>query len=136
MKSTKTDLASLLLRIALGGMFLAHGLTKLFVFTPAGTVQYFASLGFPSILAYLTILFEIGGGILLLLGIFSNWVGLLAALQMVVITYIHSGNGWSFSNTGGGWEYPAFMAFTALALFFLGDGCFSVKKCFIKQEKK
>ena len=55
-----TALAAFLLRIALGTMFIAHSLIlKLFVFTPAGTAQFFGSLGLPSFLAYLTIAAEI-----------------------------------------------------------------------------
>ncbi|WP_392559955.1 DoxX family protein [Orbus mooreae] len=128
MKQYNIDLAALSLRAALGIMFLAHGFTKLFVFTPAGTAAYFESLGFPAFMGYLTILFEIGGGLFLLLGILTQIVAILTVIQMIVITYIHSANGWSFSNTGGGWEYPAFMALTALALVFLGNGRFSVLK--------
>ena len=60
--------AALLLRIALGVMFLAHGLTKLLVFTPAGTAGFFQSVGFPGFLAYPVIAFEILAGILLVLG--------------------------------------------------------------------
>jgi len=37
---------ALALRVALGVLALAHGLLKLFVFTPAGTVGFFASLGY------------------------------------------------------------------------------------------
>ncbi|WP_392561913.1 DoxX family protein [Orbus sturtevantii] len=130
MTQYRIDLAALVLRIALGAMYLAHGLTKLLVFTPAGTAGYFESLGFPGIIGYLTIIFEIGGGLLLLLGVFSQLIALLAVIQMVVISYIHSPNGWSFGNAGGGWEYPAFMALTALALLLLGGGRFSIMKLF------
>lgn len=126
MKPLQTDLAALTLRIALGIMFLAHGFTKLFVFTPAGTAQYFESLGFPGFVGYLTILFEIGGGVFLLLGILTRLIAIFAVIQMIVISFIHSSNGWSFTNTGGGWEYPAFMALTALSLVLLGNGRFSV----------
>ncbi|MWN06551.1 DoxX family protein [Gilliamella sp. Pas-s95] len=126
MKQYQTDLASLMLRVALGVMFLAHGLTKLLVFTPAGTAQYFESIGFPGFVGYLTMVFEIGGGLLLLLGILTRIVSSLTVIQMVVIAFIHSVNGWSFSNAGGGWEYPAFMALTALSLALLGSGRFSV----------
>lgn len=126
MREYQTDLAALALRIALGVMFIAHGLTKLLVFTPAGTAQYFESLGLPAIAGYATILFEIVGGLFLLLGILSRWIALLAVIQMIVISYIHFANGWSFSNAGGGWEYPAFMALSALALFFLNNGRFSI----------
>ena len=45
MTTRSTDYAALLLRVSLGVMFLAHGLLKIMVFTPAGTVGYFASPG-------------------------------------------------------------------------------------------
>ncbi|WP_392553512.1 DoxX family protein [Orbus wheelerorum] len=126
MTQYRIDLAALMLRIGLGAMYLAHGLTKLLIFTPAGTASYFESLGIPGIIGYLTIIFEIGGGLFLLLGILTQLIALLAVIQMIVISFIHSPNGFSFSNTGGGWEYPAFMALTALALLLLGGGRFSV----------
>ena len=37
--------AALTLRLALGTMFVAHALLKLFVFTLPGTAQFFESLG-------------------------------------------------------------------------------------------
>ncbi len=126
MKQYQYDLAALILRITIGIMFLAHGLTKLLVFTPAGTAQFFASLGLPEFLAYLTIVFEIGGGICLVLGILVQIISWLTFLQMIVISFIHSSNGWSFGNAGGGWEYPAFMSLTALSLALIGSGRFTV----------
>ena len=48
--------AGLLLRVALGVMFVAHGFyLKIFVFTVGGTVGFFESLGLPAVLAYATI---------------------------------------------------------------------------------
>ena len=126
MKQYQYDLAALILRITIGIMFLTHGLTKLLVFTPAGTAQFFASLGLPEFLAYLTIVFEIGGGICLVLGILVQIISWLTFLQMIVISFIHSSNGWSFGNAGGGWEYPAFMSLTALSLALIGSGRFTV----------
>ncbi|AUU90649.1 hypothetical protein C2U55_17040 [Enterobacteriaceae bacterium ENNIH3] len=61
--------ASLLLRLALGILFLAHFSLKFFVFTPAGTAKFFASLGLPGGLAYLTMAVELVGAIALILGI-------------------------------------------------------------------
>nr|WP_279626697.1 DoxX family protein [Gilliamella bombi] len=86
-------MASLLLRIALGIMFLAHGLTKLLVLTPSGTAQYFESIGFTGFVGYLTIAFEIAGGALLLLGILTRIISSLTVIQMIVISFIHSTNG-------------------------------------------
>ncbi len=39
--------AALVLRVCLGILFLAHVSLKIFVFKPAGTAGYFASLGLP-----------------------------------------------------------------------------------------
>ncbi len=71
------DLAALLLRIALGVLYLAHSLQKIFVFTLPGTAQFFASLGLPGWLAYVTALVELFGGIALLLGVQVRRVALV-----------------------------------------------------------
>ena len=44
--------AALVLRVALGVMFISHALLKYYVFTLAGTVQFFESIGLPGVLAY------------------------------------------------------------------------------------
>ncbi|MCC4614733.1 DoxX family protein [Xanthomonas campestris pv. asclepiadis] len=117
-----------LLRISLGALFLAHGLTKLLVFTPAGTVAYFQSLGLPGALAYLTIALELGLGLSLLLGIYARWVGLLGVpLLLGTIVSVHGGNGFGFSNPGGGWEYPALWAVLLVVQSLLGEGALALK---------
>lgn len=120
--------AALLLRLALGIMFLAHGITKLVVFTPAGTAKFFESVGFAGWLAYPIIAFEIVAGALLILGIYSRWVAAVAAIELFVASTVHFGNGWTFTNPGGGWEYPVFLAVAAAALALLGGGAYAVKE--------
>jgi len=44
-ESKTAPYAALLLRISLGGLFLAHAGLKFFVFTPAGTAKFFDSSG-------------------------------------------------------------------------------------------
>ena len=111
------DYAALLLRIALALMFFAHAWLKIKVFTPAGTVKYFESLGVPGFFAYLTMAAEIAGGTLLLLGIETRWVALLLVPLMAgTIVLVHGKNGWLFSNKDGGWEYPAFWIVGLLVL--------------------
>lgn len=119
--------AALILRLALGLMFVAHGALKLFVFTPDGTVGYFASLGLPAIFAYLTIAAELGGGVLLL-GVATRPVA-LALIPLLIGAGVlgHGGNGWVFSNQGGGWEYPAFLVVAAVVQVLLGDGAAALK---------
>ena len=115
--------AVLLLRIALGILFLAHGLRKLLVSKPAGIASYFKSLGLPGGLAYVTMAAEIGGGAALILGVVPRYVALLLVpLILGTIVTVHGKNGWMFSNKDGGWEYPAFWAVSLGVLFLLGDG--------------
>ena len=121
------DIAAFILRLATGAFFLVHGLIKLFVFTPAGTAGYFQSIGLPGALGYLTIALEIGGGLALILGIATRYVSLvLAGVLLGAAAFGHAGNGFTFSNPGGGWEYPVLWAVTMLALALLGDGAWSL----------
>ena len=69
--------AALVLRLALGILFLAHGLLKLLVFKPAGAYGYFKSLGLPGWLAYVTMACELAGAAALILGIVPRYVALL-----------------------------------------------------------
>jgi len=120
--------AALLLRLALGVMFLAHGLTKLLVFTPAGTAKFFESIGFAGWMAYPVIAFEVLGGLMLILGIVPRWVAAVAVVQLFVASTVHFGNGWGFASPNGGWEYPIFLVFAAAALALLGDGAYALKR--------
>lgn len=122
--------ATSLLRIALGVMILAHGLLKVFVFTLPGTVGYFESLGLPGFLAYLTVLAEVGGGLALLLGVYTRWVSLALVPVLLGATLVHLGNGWLFSNPGGGWEFPVFWTIALLAQAGLGGGSLVIDRRF------
>lgn len=124
----KAPYAALVLRVALGGLALAHGLLKVFVFTPAGTVGFFESLGLPGVLAYPTIAIEVVGGLALIAGVFTRYVA-LAMVPILVgsIIFAHWNAGWVFSNEGGGWEYPAFWAIALIVQAMLGDGALAWK---------
>ncbi len=120
--------AATLLRLGLGVLFLVHALTKLLVFTPAGTAAFFESLGLPGVLGYLTIAVELTISAALLLGIYARWIGLLGVpLLLGTIVTVHGANGFSFANAGGGWEYPTFWALALVVLFLLGDGRWTLR---------
>jgi putative oxidoreductase len=118
--------AAFLLRIALGVMFIAHGVLKVAVFTIPGTVGFFQSLGLPAFLAYVTIVAEIAGGAALVLGVGTRWVAAALIPVLLGATWVHAGNGWVFSAPKGGWEYPAFLAIAALVQSLLGSGAFAL----------
>ena len=111
-----------LLRIHFGVILLAHGWLKISVFTIAGTVGYFASLGLPSIVAYLTIFGEIAAGVALIAGIQTRLASILSVPILLGATFVHLGNGWLFSAEGGGWEFPASLTVIAIAIALMGSG--------------
>ena len=125
---SNADLAALVLRVAMGILFVVHGGMKLFIFTPAGTAAYFASLGLPGPLAYLVIAAELLGGLALIAGFWSRWVALALLPIMLGALNVHLGSGFIFSNKGGGWEFPAFWAAALVAQALLGDGAFALKR--------
>lgn len=130
-----SDYAALLLRNALGIMFIAHALLKILVFTPAGTVGFFASLGVPGWLAYPTMGIELIGGIMLIIGYQTRYVSLaLIPILMGSIVLVHGGNGWLYTNENGGWEYSAFLIVASLVQALLGDGAYSIKQLFSHQQ--
>ena len=118
--------AAFINRLALGTMFLAHGLMKLLVFTLPGTAGFFESVGFPGWTAYLVTFAEIGGGVALLLGLRTRIVSAALIPVLLGALYVHLGNGWVFSAPNGGWEYPAFLVVAAVVQLLLGDGRFAL----------
>ena len=119
--------AALLLRVSLGGLFLAHAALKIFVFTPAGTAQFFASVGVPPALAYLTMAAEVAGGLALILGVWTRLAAVaLTPVLIGAIATVHGAAGFFFNNPNGGWEYPAFWIVALLVQAALGDGAFAL----------
>lgn len=118
--------AALVLRLALGVMFIAHALLKYYVFTLPGTAQFFGSLGLPGWLGYFTFWAELVGGALILAGVYTRWAALALVPILLGATWAHLGNGWLFSAPNGGWEYPAFLAAAAIAQALLGDGRYAL----------
>jgi putative oxidoreductase len=125
--------AHLILRLAAGLIFVPHGLWKLgFLGGPGlgGVAGFLGGAGYwPGWFwaPFLTGL-EIVGGILLAIGLFTRPVAALFFIQMAVIVYHHSGNGFLFTNQGGGYEYP--LMWLAVIFYFLvrGGGPMSVDR--------
>lgn len=125
--SRTAPFGALLLRVSLGVMFLVHSLyLKLVVFTLPGTVKFFESLGLPAFATHLTIAVEAIGGLMLVAGFRTRAAA--AALLPVLLgaTWVHWKNGWLFTNAGGGWEYPLFLAAATVVQALLGDGAYSM----------
>lgn len=128
MIDTKTaPYAALVLRVTLGVALLAHAGLKVFVFTIPGTVGFFESIGYPGFFAYVVILAEAGGGAALILGAYTRLAALALIPVLIGATLQHAGNGWLFTNEGGGWEFPAFWTMTLVVQALLGPGAHALR---------
>ena len=126
--AANVDYAALLLRVTMGIGFIAHAYLKYAIFTPAGTVQYFQSLGLPGPLAYVVMAAEFFGGIALILGLWTRWVSLALLPILLGAIFAHAGNGFFFTAANGGWEFPAFWAVALAVQALIGGGAFALKR--------
>ncbi|MGB6162396.1 MAG: DoxX family protein [Pseudonocardiaceae bacterium] len=126
------DVASLLLRVMIGVVFIAHGAQKLFgVFGGGGldtAAKAMAGFGLrPGMFfAVLGGLAEFGGGLLLLLGLLTPLAGLIIVGDMVVAIAVSSGQDGFIALRGIGYEYNLVLIAIALALVIAGPGRLSL----------
>jgi putative oxidoreductase len=108
-----------LLRIALASVFISHGLLKF-------PVENFAKeMGYPTVIALLVALAEVGGGILVLVGGFTKEIvtrlgaAAIAVVMLGAIVKVHFKNGWLVS--AGGSEFVVVLLLVALYLLIKGN---------------
>lgn len=132
---------ALILRLTLGGVFLAHGFAALFIYTPAGMAQFFGAVGIPlpGFSAWLLILTHLAGGAMLIAGLLTRVNALVHAFAMAVATVkVHLAQGFflsgiivdatSGSTIVGGYEYALTLALASVALAFVGPGAFALDR--------
>ena len=125
-----TNIASLILRLTIGLMIMAHGYNHIYGGGKIkGTAGWFASMGMkPGILhAWLASVTELGAGTMLLLGLLTP-LAAGAVMSVMIVAWItaHRANGFFIFKPGQGWEYVAFVAFTCVALGTIGAGKWSL----------
>lgn len=117
----------LILRLALGGMILLHGIAKL-TGGVGGLSGMVVAAGLPAFVTYGVYVGEVAAPILVLLGWYSRIGAALIAINMVfAIALAHSGEILALGKSGG-WaiELQGMFLFTAIALAIIGPGRFSV----------
>jgi putative oxidoreductase len=116
-------LSLLLLRVALGVIFIFHGLPKL---THAQQwVQNFGHMGFPGYFAYIAGILEVFGGAMLILGLFTRIAGLLLAIEMgTALSMVHH----LLSNPSNvkDYEFPLVLCVSCFVLGTVGAGLISI----------
>jgi putative oxidoreductase len=116
-------LGLLLLRVALGVIFIYHGYPKLFGHT-RDAMQSFTHMGFPGYFVYIAGVIEFFGGCMLVAGLFTRVAGLLLAIEMAVgLWRVHNilSNPMAVRN----YELPLVLAVSTFALATVGAGLIS-----------
>jgi putative oxidoreductase len=125
--NSRQSVALGLIRMFVGLVFVLHGAQKLFVYHYAGVVGLFHQIGIPApaMSAALAIAAELGGGLLLLTGLYTRLAAIPVAFTMfVAITQVHLHAG--FFAQGGGFEYPLTLLVANLGLIIAGGGAFAL----------
>lgn len=123
------DLGRLLLRLAVGGLMLFHGINDV-IQGPGAVAEIFRSQGVPAFLAYGIYLGELVAPLLILAGVFARISGILVAGTMGVAVFTaHRAEFFSVDQYGA-WqiEINAFYFLTALAITCLGAGRWGIAK--------
>ena len=114
------------LRAALGVMYVAHGLLKVLLFTPAGFAGFLAKTGNPELLAWPIIIAEIVGGAAMILGVYARHAAAALLPILVGALLVHLPYGWQAGQNG--WEYVAFLIAGSLTVVLSGEGTFALKR--------
>ncbi|MFI6457845.1 DoxX family protein [Streptosporangium amethystogenes] len=119
-----TDGAVLLIRVAVGVIFVVHGLNHAFGGGKlAGTARWFAGLGMrhPKLQAVMSVAVEVAAGAALALGLLTPVAaGALVGVAVVAGLTAHARNG--FFVFKDGYEYVLLLAVTCLAVALTGPG--------------
>lgn len=120
--------APLLLRVALGSLFIAHLYWKIAVY-PGGLDRWwsnFATNGYPWFVPWYVFSAELAGALFLIPGIAVRWVSLYAAPMMIGAAHFWAvRNGFWFVAAGA--ELPILWGVLLVLQFMLGSGPYALK---------
>ena len=117
-----------LIRLALGVVMVAHGGQKIFSCGYAGVAGGMAQSGLPlpQVAAAVIIAVELIGGLMMIAGLFTRWVGLAFGFAMVVASvFVHLPNGFFLP---AGYEFTMMLAAAAFGIALTGPGHFAIDK--------
>src|SRR2546422_7918356 len=128
---TPRDWALLILRFGLGITLIVHGYPKFAGAGPVAFARYLRVHHFPAPLfsAWFMALVEFVGGIAILAGFQTTYVGYLAAFERLMIAWrLKMAAGVAFiAARGVGWEFDFLLLCMAVAVAFLGAGAVTLE---------
>lgn len=126
--TSNPDLGRLILRITLAVVLLFHGIFKL-----NNGIDWMreplAAFGLPAFVGYGVFVAELVAPVLLIVGFWTRLAALVIAFNMAMaVILVLRDRVMTINPSGGGWgiELEALIGLTALALFFMGSGKYSV----------
>ncbi len=119
-----TSLASLILRLAVGSLFVVHGYPKMGSKQRQQGGAWLKSQGIPGWMMGFAGVAEFFGGIGLILGVLAPTIAALGALWMLSTTWFARSK--MKKKYQGGWELDITLMLAAIALAALGSGAFSI----------
>ncbi len=125
--SSWEDLGKLVLRVAVGGLLLFHGVAKL-QNGVGWMAPLLAELGLPAFVAYGSYVGEVLAPLLLLVGWQARIAALVVAADLTMAIVLALRSKIFAIGGGGGWaiELEIFFILGALAIFLLGAGRYAV----------
>jgi putative oxidoreductase len=130
----------LIARLGLGGILLLHGWLHWRVGVPR-YVETLTAVGAPyaQIAAWATIIFELVGGIFLIVGALTRFIGVgVVTLSVLNISYFRYSLGPELvrpdGSYNGGYEYDVALGLLGLLLFVCGAGVISIDRLFSRKK--
>ena len=127
--------AALILRLTLSFFFFAHLVRK---FVSVGYDKWYSGFirdGYADWMLLYTVGIEFAGAVLLLLGIYTRYVSLLA-LPVLVAVCVHWSSRRGFWFADGGIEFPLAWVMMLIVQAMLGDGAWAVRMPRLPWEKR
>lgn len=121
---SSVDLPSLILRLAVGTVFIIHGYPKLTAAQRKQGGAWMKSVGMPAAMIPFGGFVEFVGGLALILGLLTPIVAALSALWMLSTTWFAISK--LKKKFAGGYELDILLLLAALALALLGSGVYSI----------
>ena len=118
-------------RLAIALILIVSGYQK-FAGGMGGVVGYFVKVGIPlaGLMAWYIAILELVGGVLLLLGLFGRWIGLLVLLEFIVAAFYvkFPAQGWAAG------RIDLMILAGAILLFLAGSGKASVDEVWLEKQ--